>query len=475
MGEKVKLMENKNCWKEYSDKRLEKMNNYVKDYMHFLNKSKTERECVDTVVNIVEKEGFEDLSTLIKNQKKLKTGDKVYATGMNKSMILLRIGEDSITSGMNMLASHIDSPRLDVKPNPLYENMGVAYLDTHYYGGIKKYQWVTIPLAIHGVVIKKDGTTIEVNLGEDKDDPVVFISDLLPHIAQNQMEKKAEELFNGEQLDIVIGSRPLINKDSKEDMKEPVKAQILQLLKEYYDIEEDDFLSAELEIVPAGKAREAGLDRSMIMAYGQDDTVCAYAAIRALLEAKHCKRTSVVLLADKEEIGSVGATGMSSKFFENMIAEVMNLLGEYTELNFKRAMAASNLLSADVSSVFDPMFADCFEKKNVAYLGGGLVFNKVTGSRGKSGANDANAEFLGAIRSVLDNADIIYQFGEYGRIDLGGSGTVSYILAKYGMNVVDCGTAVMNMHAPFEVTSKADVYETMRAYKIFLEQMERLS
>lgn len=463
-------MEKKNCWKEYSEKRLEKMESYAKDYMHFLNKSKTERECVDTVVNLVEKEGFQDLAALIHEQKKLHAGDMVYATWMNKAVVLLRIGEEPFDKGMNLLASHIDSPRLDVKSNPLYENTGVAYLDTHYYGGIKKYQWVTIPLAMHGVIVKKDGTTVEVNLGEDKDEPVFFISDLLPHIAQEQMEKKASELFNGEKLDVVIGNRPFVD-DSTEENKEPVKKQILCLLKEYFDIEEEDFLSAELEIVPAGKAREAGLDRSMIMAYGQDDKVCAYAAIRALVDAKKLKKTSAVFLADKEEIGSVGATGMTSKFFENMIAEAMNLAGEYTELNFKRAMAASNLLSADVSSVFDPMFADCFEKKNVAYLGGGIVFNKVTGSRGKVSANDANAEYLGTLRGILDAAEVNYQFGEYGRIDLGGSGTVSYILAKYGMNVVDCGTAVMNMHAPFEVTSKADVYETMRAYKAFLEHM----
>lgn len=459
-------MERKNCWNEYSEKRLEKMESYTKDYMHFLNKSKTERECCDTVVNMVEKEGFEDLAKLIKENKKLKEGDKVYATWMNKAVILLRIGTEPMEHGMNMIVSHIDSPRIDVKPNPLYENEGVAYFDTHYYGGIKKYQWVTIPLALHGVVIKKDGTTVEVCLGEDKDEPVVFISDLLPHIAAEQMEKTADKLFSGEAMDVVIGNRPL-KKEEKDS--EPVKARVLQLLQEYYDMEEEDFLSAELEIVPAGKAREAGLDRSLIMAYGQDDKVCAYAAVHALLHAKNSTKTSVVMLADKEEIGSYGATGMTSHFFENMIAEAMHLHGEESNLAFRRAMSGSNLLSADVSSVFDPMFADSFEKKNAALLGGGLVFNKVTGARGKSGANDANAEYLGKLRTILDREEVIYQFAEYGRIDLGGSGTVSHILAEYAMNVVDCGTAVMNMHAPFEVTSKADAYETMRGYKAFLE------
>ena len=373
---------------------------------------------------------------------------------------------------MNIVASHIDSPRLDIKPNPLYENTGVAYLDTHYYGGIKKYQWVTLPLAIHGVVVKKDGITEEICIGEDKDDPVVFISDLLPHLSQEQQEKKASELFGGEALDIVFGNRPMVKKGDEKEEKEAVKAQILRLLEEMYDMKEEDFLSAELEVVPAGKAREAGLDRSMIMAYGQDDKVCAYAAIHALLHAKKLARTSVVMLTDKEEIGSYGATGMTSHFYENALAEIMNLTGEYSSLKFRRAMAASNLLSADVSSVFDPMFADSFEQKNVAYLGGGLVFNKVTGARGKSGANDANAEYLGALRGLLDEREVTYQYAEYGRIDLGGSGTISHILAEYAMNVVDCGTAVMNMHAPYEVTSKVDVYETMRGYRAFLEDFD---
>ncbi len=460
-------MESKNCWDEYSKKQLKELEEYAKSYMDFMNQSKTERECVDTIVNMVEADGFQDIAKLIRDKKKVKAGDKVYATWMNKCMILFRIGQESMEKGMNILASHIDSPRLDVKPNPLYEDNGIAYLDTHYYGGIKKYQWVTIPLAIHGVVMKKDGTTVEICIGEDEDDPVVFISDLLPHIAQEQMTKTADVLFKGEALDVVFGNMPL-----KDEEKEPVKANVLKLLKDYYEMEEEDFLSAELEIVPAGKPREAGIDRSMIMSYGQDDKVCAYAALHALMTEEMPKRTSVVILADKEEIGSEGATGMTSKFYENMVCEVMNLMGEYSELAFRRGMAASNLFSADVSSAYDPMFADAFEKKNVAYLGKGLVFNKVTGARGKSGANDANAEYIGKIRALMDEHKVNYQMAEMGRVDLGGSGTVSYILAEYAMNVIDCGTAVMNMHAPFEVTSKADVYETMRAYKVFLENMQ---
>lgn len=459
-------MDRKNAWTTYSKEELDRLEQVNTEYKNCLDAGKTERECVALAVEKAKAEGYKDIRDIIKNGGEVKAGDKLYAVCMNKTIALFHMGTKPLTEGMNILGAHIDSPRIDVKQNPLYENEEFAYLDTHYYGGIKKYQWVTIPLAIHGVVIKKDGTTIEVCLGEDKDEPVVFISDLLPHISQEQMEKTADKLFSGEALDIVIGNRPV--KKEEED-KEPVKTKVLELLQEYYDMEEEDFLSAELEIVPAGKAREAGLDRSMIMAYGQDDKVCAYAAVHALLHAKDMIKTSVVMLADKEEIGSYGATGMTSRFFENMIAEVMHLCGEESELAFRRAMSSSNLLSADVSSVYDPMFEEAFEKKNAAFLGGGLVFNKVTGSRGKSGANDANAEYLAALRAILDEEEVIYQFAEYGRIDLGGSGTVSHILAEYAMNVVDCGTAVMNMHAPYEVTSKADAYETMRGYKAFFE------
>ena len=385
-----------------------------------------------------------------------------------------------MVEGMNILGAHIDSPRLDVKQNPLYEEGGFAYLDTHYYGGVKKYQWVALPLSLHGVIVKKDGTTVELNIGENEDDPVFFISDLLIHLASEQMEKKASKVIEGEALDLIIGNRPIIldkkekgeGKDSeseKDQAKEAVKKGILDILKKEYDVEEEDFISAELEIVPAGKAREAGFDRSMILAYGQDDRVCAFTSLKAMLEVEDTERTACCVLVDKEEVGSVGATGMQSRFFENMVAEVMNLAGEYSELNVRRALAASCMLSSDVSSAFDPAFASSFDKKNVAYLGGGMVFNKFTGSRGKSGSNDANAEYLAHIRDIFEKENINFQTAELGRVDLGGGGTIAYILALYGMNVIDSGVAVLNMHAPFEATSKADVFEAKRGYVAFLK------
>ena len=385
--------------------------------------------------------------------------------------------------GMNILGAHIDSPRLDVKQNPLYEEGGFAYLDTHYYGGVKKYQWVTIPLALHGVIVKKDGTTVELSVGEDDGDPVFFISDLLIHLAQEQMEKKASKVIEGEALDLIIGNKPLLldkkgdKKDAKDSeekaaAKDAVKKGILAILKEKYDIEEEDFISAELEIVPAGKAREAGFDRSMIFAYGQDDRVCAFSSLKAMLEVEESKRTACCLLVDKEEIGSVGATGMESRFFENMVAEVLNLLGEYSELTLRRCLSNSCMLSSDVSSAFDPSFASSFDKKNVAYLGGGMVFNKFTGSRGKSGSNDANAEYLAHLRHIFEKEEINFQTAELGKVDLGGGGTIAYILALYGMNVIDSGVAVLNMDAPWEATSKADVYETKRGYVAFLKGAE---
>lgn len=384
-----------------------------------------------------------------------------------------------MVEGMNILGAHIDSPRLDVKQNPLYEEGGFAYLDTHYYGGVKKYQWVALPLSLHGVIVRKDGSTLELNIGEDEDDPVFFISDLLIHLASEQLEKKASKVIEGEALDLIIGNRPIIldkkDKDGsepeseKEQAKEAVKKGILELLKRKYNVEEEDFISAELEIVPAGKAREAGLDKSMILAYGQDDRVCAFSSLKAMLEVEDGERTACCLLVDKEEIGSVGATGMQSRFFENMVAEVMNLTGEYSELNVRRALAASCMLSSDVSSAFDPAFASSFDKKNVAYLGGGMVFNKFTGSRGKSGSNDANAEYLAHIRDIFEKGNINFQTAELGRVDLGGGGTIAYILALYGMNVIDSGVAVLNMHAPWEATSKADVFEAKRGYVAFLK------
>lgn len=476
-------MEKKNTWETYSHKQLKEAEAFAKEYMQFLDEGKTERECVDTIVNTIEKQGYQELSSVIKNRGKLKKGDKVYAVCMNKAIVMFRIGEKPMEEGMNILGAHIDSPRLDVKQNPLYEEGGFAYLDTHYYGGVKKYQWVTIPLALHGVIVKKDGTTVELSVGEDDGDPVFFISDLLIHLAQEQMEKKASKVIEGEALDLIIGNKPLLldkkgdKKDAKDSeekaaAKDAVKKGILAILKEKYDIEEEDFISAELEIVPAGKAREAGFDRSMILAYGQDDRVCAFSSLKAMLEVEESKRTACCLLVDKEEIGSVGATGMESRFFENMVAEMLNLLGEYSELTLRRCLSNSCMLSSDVSSAFDPSFASSFDKKNVAYLGGGMVFNKFTGSRGKSGSNDANAEYLAHLRHIFEKEEINFQTAELGRVDLGGGGTIAYILALYGMNVIDSGVAVLNMHAPWEATSKADVYETKRGYVAFLKGAE---
>ncbi len=472
-------MEKKNTWETYSEEQLQEVEVFAYEYRRFLDEGKTERECVDVIVNMAEEAGYRELQEVMKEGKSLKKGDKVYAVCMNKSVVLFRIGSRPMVEGMNILGAHIDSPRLDVKQNPLYEEGGFAYLDTHYYGGVKKYQWVALPLSLHGVIVRKDGSTLELNIGEDEDDPVFFISDLLIHLASEQLEKKASKVIEGEALDLIIGNRPIIldkkDKDGsepeseKEQAKEAVKKGILELLKRKYNVEEEDFISAELEIVPAGKAREAGLDKSMILAYGQDDRVCAFSSLKAMLEVEDGERTACCLLVDKEEIGSVGATGMQSRFFENMVAEVMNLTGEYSELNVRRALAASCMLSSDVSSAFDPAFASSFDKKNVAYLGGGMVFNKFTGSRGKSGSNDANAEYLAHIRDIFEKGNINFQTAELGRVDLGGGGTIAYILALYGMNVIDSGVAVLNMHAPWEATSKADVFEAKRGYVAFLK------
>ncbi len=472
-------METKNTWETYDEKQLQEVDVFAKEYMDFLNNGKTERECIDTIVNQIEKEGYQELNELVKNNMALKCGDKVYSVWMNKSIVMFQIGEQPMEKGMNILGAHIDSPRLDVKQNPLYEDGGFAYLDTHYYGGVKKYQWVAIPLALHGVIVKKDGTTVEVNIGENEDDPVFFVSDLLIHLAQEQLEKKASKVIEGEALDIVIGNKPLIiekkenngsdsDKETDKPEKDLVKKNILAILKDAYEIEEEDFISAELEVVPAGAAREAGFDKSMILSYGQDDRVCAFSSLKAMLEIEKTERTACCILVDKEEIGSVGATGMQSKFFENAVAEVMNLLGEYSELKLRRCLSGSCMLSSDVSSAFDPSYASSFDKKNVAYLGGGMVFNKFTGSRGKSGSNDANAEYLAHIRAIFEKENINFQTAELGKVDLGGGGTIAYILALYGMNVIDSGVAVLNMHAPWEATSKADVYETKRGYVAFL-------
>ena len=473
-------MERLNAWNTYDLAMQQDCMDFAKDYINFLNVGKTERECIDFFVAEAEKNGYIELSRAIAGKKQLKAGDCVYSVWMNKAMVLFRIGEKPFEQGINILGAHIDSPRLDVKQNPLYEDGGLCYLDTHYYVGIKKYQYVTIPLAIHGVVVKKSGETVILNIGEEEDDPVFFIPDLLPHLAQDQMKKTASSFIEGEALDLVVGSRPVtIDADTKAghdgkkpSEKEAVTKSLLKILKDVYDIEEKDFISAELEIVPAGKAREAGFDRSMVLGYGQDDRVCAYPSFRAQMEVKEIARTSCTLLVDKEEIGSVGATGMRSRFFENALAEVMELCGQYSELAMRRTLANSAMLSSDVSSAFDPAYASAFEKKNVAYLGGGMVFNKFTGSRGKSGSNDANAEYLAALRSIFDEDQVLVQTAELGKVDVGGGGTIAYILALYGMNVIDSGVPVMSMHAPWEVTSKADIYEAFRGYKTFLKKMD---
>lgn len=470
-------MERLNAWNTYDLEMQKKCLDFCESYKHFLNECKTEREVTNFVVNQAEAAGYTELQTLIQEGRKLKPGDKVYMIWMNKSAVLFNIGKRPMEEGLNILGAHIDSPRLDVKQNPLYEDGEMAYLDTHYYGGIKKYHYVARPLALHGVVVKKNGETIELSIGEDEDEPVFFVSDILIHLAQEQMKKNGTNVVEGEDLDLFVGSKPLvITADTKagSEGKKPtaagdVKKAVLEILKRDYDIDEADFESAELEIVPAGKARDAGFDRSMILSYGQDDRVCAYPSLMAQLAVENPERTTCTLLVDKEEIGSVGATGMHSHFFENALAEVMNLCGDYSELKLRRALANSDMLSSDVSAGFDPLYASRFDKKNSAIMGHGMVFNKFTGSRGKSGSNDANAEYIAHLRKIFDDADIRTQTAELGKVDAGGGGTIAYILALYGMNVIDSGVAVLSMHSPYEATSKADIYEAYRAYQAFLE------
>lgn len=456
-------MESNNLWKSYSEEQLAELQNLNEGYKKYLDNGKTERECIREAVKMAKEAGYKDLNDVIAGGEALKAGDKVYAVCMEKTIALFQIGQEPLENGMNILGAHVDSPRIDVKQNPLYEAGEFAYLDTHYYGGVKKYQWVTIPLAIHGVVAKKDGSVVDIVIGEDETDPVLCITDLLIHLAAEQMEAKAGKVIEGEKLDLLIGNMPL---DGEE--KEAVKANIIKLLKEKYDIEEEDFVSAELEIVPAGKARDCGLDRSMVIGYGQDDRVCAYTSLLAMLEASNLKKTACCLLVDKEEIGSVGATGMQSRFFENVVAELLGVMGVDSNLKVRRALANSKMLSSDVSAAFDPMFESVFEKKNTAYFGHGMVFNKYTGSRGKSGSNDANAEYIAYLRRIFEKENVNFQTAELGRVDVGGGGTIAYILANYGMDVIDSGVAVLCMHAPWEVTSKADVYEAYRGYKAFL-------
>ena len=466
-------MERRNAWTTYNAEELEKLNAINEDYKKCLDAGKTERECIALTIERAEAAGYKNIKDVIKSGEKVQAGDKIYAVCMNKMIAMFNMGTKSLEEGMNILGAHIDSPRIDVKQNPLYENEEFAYLDTHYYGGIKKYQWVTIPLAIHGVIVKKDGTVVNVNIGEKDEDPVFVITDLLIHLASKQMDKKAAGVVEGENLDLLIGSRPIEQDKSLEKKeKEAVKANVMNLLKEYYDVEEEDFISAELEIVPAGKARDCGFDRSIVLAYGQDDRVCAFTSLFAMLDVEKTERTACCILVDKEEIGSVGATGMHSRFFENIVAELVALTEGESDLKVRRALMNSTMLSSDVSAAYDPMYAEVFEKRSSAFFGKGLVFNKFTGSRGKSGSNDANAEYLAKIRQAMDSQDVSYQFAELGKVDAGGGGTIAYIMANYGMEVIDSGVAVLSMHAPWEATSKADVYEAYKGYKAFIEEMK---
>ena len=456
-------MERKNVWNSYTKKQKTELEKLCGRYRQFLDTGKTERECVKEAVRLAKEAGYRDLQDVMAAKETLKAGDKVYAVGMGKILTLFHIGTKDLEKGMNILGAHVDSPRLDVKQNPLYEDTELVYLDTHYYGGIKKYQWVTLPLALHGVIVKKDGSVVDVCVGEKEEDPVFCITDLLIHLSSEQLEKKGAKVVEGEALNLLVGNIPL-----KDEEKDAVKANVLKLLKDQYGVEEEDFLSAELEIVPAGHARECGLDRSMILAYGHDDRVCAYTSLEAMLETKKVKHTACCILTDKEEIGSVGATGMRSRFFENTVAELLNCMGEYSELKLRRVLANSRMLSSDVSAAYDPVYGEAFEKKNSAYFAKGIVFNKYTGSRGKSGSNDANAEYMAQIRDVLDKNGVAFQTAELGKVDYGGGGTIAYILALYGMQVIDSGVAVLNMHAPWEIVSKADVYEAKRCYEAFL-------
>lgn len=476
-------MKPENAWKKYSEDDLAKVESLAADYIDFISENKTEREFTAKAIEMAEAAGYRNLLDLFESGTPLQPGDKVYAQKHGKSLILAYIGTEPLAKGMNILGAHVDSPRLDLKQNPLMERNGLLHLDTHYYGGIKPYQWVTIPLALHGVVAKEDGSTISVNVGEDPDDPVFCVSDLLIHLAREQMEKKGSKVVEGEDLDVLVGSRPLVIDDDTAALpasekspldklaeSEPVKAMHLKLIGEKYGISEEDLLSAEIEVVPAGRARELGTDRSMVLGYGQDDSSCAYTSLIAQLALEETPgRTAVTILTDKEEIGSVGATGMASQFFENIVAVMVELACGGGEIVVRQAMARSQMLSSDVSAALDPAYASVFEPNNAAYLGCGLVFNKYTGSRGKSGSNDASAEFVARVRRIMHDADVTFQTAELGKVDAGGGGTIAYMTAKYGMDVIDSGVAVLSMHAPWEVSSKADLYEAYKGYLAFLK------
>lgn len=463
-------MEQKSAWKKYKEEDLKRLNELCDDYKKFLTIAKTERESVNEIIRRVEEKGYQSLEKYVSEGKKIFPGDKIYINNKGKAVALFNIGREPLTNGMNILGAHIDSPRIDLKANPIYESEGFAYFDTHYYGGIKKYQWVTLPLALHGVVIKKDGTKIEINIGEKEDDPVFGITDLLPHLAGEQMKKEASKLIEGEDLDIIIGNKPVSNNSEEKNIeKKEIKNNILNILKEQYDIDEDDFLSAEIEAVPAGRARDFGLDRSMIMAYGQDDRVCAYTSLEAFLQIQDTNKTLSCILVDKEEIGSVGATGMQSHFFDNAIAEICVLMGDESPLTVRRVLNHSKMLSSDVNAAYDPLYKSVMEKRSSSQFGHGLVFCKYTGARGKSGSNDANAEYIAELRKIMDEENIAFQISELGKVDAGGGGTIAYILANYNVEVIDCGVGVLSMHAPWEVTSKSDIYEAYRGYIAFLK------
>ena len=462
-------MDRPNAWKKYDDATLAELDQLCEDYRRYISENKTERECVKSSIKLAEAAGYVSLETAIAEGRELKAGDKIYAASHNKTLMLVNLGSRPMEQGMNILGAHIDSPRLDLKQNPLYEAGDMAYLDTHYYGGVKAYHWVATPLALHGVICKKDGATVDIAVGEDPADPVFCISDLLIHLASDQLEKPAGKAVDHESLDVIVAGRPVVI-EGDEEVKEPVKQMFLDLIKEKYAVEEEDFLSAEIEVVPAGPARDMGLDRSMILGHGQDDRVCAYPSLRAQLDTPEVETTSVTLLVDKEEIGSVGASGMTSRFFENTVAEIMALAGEDSPLALRRALANSRMLSSDVSAGFDHLYADRFEKKNAAIMGHGLCFNKYTGSRGKGGSNDADAEYFALIRDIMDEAGVDYQTCELGRIGAGGGGTIAYILAEYGMDVIDSGVAVLSMHALWEATNKADIYEAYKGYKAFISR-----
>lgn len=454
-----------NAWTTYTEDNIRELETLSSEYMSFLDRGKTERECTDVIVELAEKNGYRNLEEIIAEGGTLGKGDKVYAVNMGKAVMMVNIGDDIIRDGMNILGAHIDSPRLDLKQKPLYESDELAYLNTHYYGGVKKYQYVALPLALHGVVALKDGTTVKLNIGEKENDPVFFVSDILIHLAQDQMTKPAAKAVEGEKLDIIIGSKPL-----KGEEKDAVKAFVLRLLKEEYGITEEDFISAEIEAVPAGSAKEAGLDRSMILAYGHDDRCCAFPSAAAMFDVADVSTTACGLFVDKEEIGSIGATGMQSHFFEDMLRELLDRMGLYSELNLSRCLRHSRMLSSDVSAAYDPLYADCFEKQNSAMFGHGLVFNKYTGSRGKYDSNDANAEYIAQLRRIFDDNKVIYQTAELGKVDAGGGGTIAYILSLYGMQVIDSGIAVLSMHAPWEAISKSDLYEAYKGYKAFITE-----